>query len=1520
MPTKAFARGSELKQKIKNAKDNEVITLPLASNDFGEYQGPLILDKPVTLVGKGDKTPLFGKGCPAIVILSSGVKLKDIEVADSFDTSNGVALLVRDGSNPTLENVRINGQTMTMSQEQVIDLGDFLPQQRASSYFEIEVSGPSRVKCSESSEKWLRVSTDSLAEAGRHLLQFTCDGGKLGADAFAVGSVEVSTGSSVTIFWVMVHVLPAPPAKILSAPIALILGKDHRIRFTEGFMIGKNRFPGVSAAASIAERQAIILKDAENGAWTIYQPWKTPTPTLVNGQVLNQGHRICLQEGYVLRMGGFELKVEEFKGSGAFSVNKAALDLGAAGSTSSDNGFKIQYTGKGKGKARITAIVPWLEVRPDVLDFQKGDVKDVSVAVTPAAASLPTQKHRERSAILVQSKEETLSLDVNIDVKRESIIPRASLNFVKFEKILDWNKTQTTVMLYNDGTREWKPAARLDCDWMDVEPANISVPAGKGTAITLRFNQKVEKLPSPGQQQASLSLEGDGASLKIKISAELQIVRSEPSLETPLLDFKELGDVTQSLPATLIIRNKGKKDWQAKIVSKVAWLDILSDPAFVLPGNGQKTIPVHLNGNLPVGEFSITDAILVEGEGKSLSAAVKVKLASPASSIEIFPRLIDFGKVDDLKTAPEPKVAFRNRGNAEWSGTVRSSVGWLEVSVPSGVLKCNSKSEETISFRITGQIPEGQHNIADAVIFEGSGGPYTLPLRVEHTPIINPRSMPIDFGEVMGWASAPAVTIPVYNDGNKDWDNVQVSVNVPWITVSPDTLKIQKSGKADIHVRLNEKVNQLSPGENRQVDAIVLSGSGIILPIEVKLALPQIELQASEKEITFFVEYENAIPTYEQRIVIANIGRRDWSGKIESRVPWLKVEPENTTIGVKGRLNLIISTTDELCTLNTGEQLFGSLIAFENSSLTLDVRVNLKKIVPIPEFLDFEPNPLDFGRVEPGSLLNKNHQVSIYSELDWQADIQAQDGWFTPVVGQLSGSAGKKSNLSVEVNDGASKLHDGVHWSELVFTIKNGKRFALPVKVEKVEPPPVVIVHPAELNYFLNVNSKNAQSQKLIIENKSKQDWDIWLEPSSDWLEVSPISRVTCPANDKVDFLVFCSSRADTLKDGKYTQELFVRVGPKHRIPCQVALNLDRSVAEWSIMPEGVISLGKVEKRAESWKNHQGTEFTIQNNSERTIDFQIFHTKQGVSWLDAPSILKIPGKSSKKVAVSLKQDDNIWSYLKLGNQEDTLQVVGAGKSSDVKIILTVKPGPIDPIEKKLPLIIDKQKLSFAERDKTKWSNEPPQIFTIENPNTVTRSIQIKAPTWLTVSPSLVDIKPSSRVSVEIKLNEVRSKSSPFGAQRSKDLMEAEGTIGISCGNEIYSINVDFGGQNQVAPVFLTTLSGNGTTDAPLLVFFSVAPLSLDFGTLTEWNPSISQIIKIKNLGNIDLKVNLQSAKWFDVIDELVIPATQTSDVKVSLKQLKIFERPKGKNISDHNGIVISTPGQSISIRVDMKIK
>ena len=380
------------------------------------------------------------------------------------------------------------------------------------------------------------------------------------------------------------------------------------------------------------------------------------------------------------------------------------------------------------------------------------------------------------------------------------------------------------------------------------------------------------------------------------------------------------------MPLTVIFWNKGDKEWRATISPQTPWIDILSDHSFVLPGGVKRTIIVALNDKWPTGNSTVLEALTINGDGKSIRIGVKATLKPPAPDVVISPNQIDFGKLDSPNSTHEQTIVFGNRGNSEWSGMVRTSVPWLEITpVSNGQLICPPKSECFITFRLTGEPPEGRQNLSSAVIFEGPGGPYVLSLKFEYYPVPRPRSVPIDFGLILDPSSVSGVVNPVYNDGYKDWENVKVSINVPWITVKPNALQVPKRGRSEINVRLNEAVYSLPGGTYYQADALVLSGTGFQLPIGIKLILPAPDLQALDEsrteilKITFsLLEYADRAPRLERKIVVHNSGNRTWAGKIESLARWLKVEPEMATIEAGRDTDILVQITENIKDMELG--------------------------------------------------------------------------------------------------------------------------------------------------------------------------------------------------------------------------------------------------------------------------------------------------------------------------------------------------------------------------------------------------------------------------------------------------------------------------------------------------------------------------------------------------------------------------------------------------------------------------
>src|SRR5262245_20970280 len=112
------ATEAELHQALRKASPGDTITL-----SPGEYRGPILIDKPLTLRGEDRRTVLWRHGGPIVFVRTPGVTLDRLLLERTIQ-QHGPLILHDDGCEPT---VRASRDCTTLNADALISLGELTP-------------------------------------------------------------------------------------------------------------------------------------------------------------------------------------------------------------------------------------------------------------------------------------------------------------------------------------------------------------------------------------------------------------------------------------------------------------------------------------------------------------------------------------------------------------------------------------------------------------------------------------------------------------------------------------------------------------------------------------------------------------------------------------------------------------------------------------------------------------------------------------------------------------------------------------------------------------------------------------------------------------------------------------------------------------------------------------------------------------------------------------------------------------------------------------------------------------------------------------------------------------------------------------------------------------------------------------------------------------------------------------------------------------------------------------------------
>ncbi len=883
MPVTSLA---ELREALRTALPGEVIDLAP-----GEYNGPILIDKPVRLRGQDRKTVLWRRGGPVIYIRTPGVTLERLLIERTVQAHG--PLLVHDaGCAPTGKD--------SMELDKLISLGELVPGSTLILPLEIEVAG--RTEITSAGLYGAQIAPAVLERPGKHLVWLTLDGKSVLRGETLLGEMALREADKTSYLWLSGSVLDMV---LPTGQFCLAAKKLRLYPSANGLMLEGQHLAALDSSQFAVGRYAFIQRDS-SGALFLHLPGKPPSPVIVNGTELAPLTRVLLHEKDTVKIGHLSLTVQTADAP-PFALHPQTITFAEFGERFPDATGLTLDNGKSAWKGRALSVVPWLEVIPTGdLRIPPARSHTWTVQLNAGALALPNGNHEATSGVLVIGSNTVIGVDVRIAVRR----PDVSLQVEPVDVgAVEWGwpvERTLAAVIGNLGRGSWTGAVRSGVPWLEVTtPLPLTCEPWSEVSVEARFVPTWDTL-GVGLHEIPGALIVGGPGGDIPVTARIEVTPPHGHLAT-LDEIVAFDQVERNAPlpdATFQVRNDGGGVWSGTARAVNGWVRLKPDELQVEPGQtaeievGLLDVPADLALDTPIliDEVRLEDAesVVTVGVQMTVVELPPYLVASPV----IFP---PFVKGD---TPPESVLRVVNNGPARWRGTVSANKPWLTVPAER-VFTCEPDSSieifVTLNSQATDALPIGLSHWDDALSATGGREEVLASVQVDLREAISELHLDtptLNFGQIDG-ANPDLPTLPVrlINASPAPWTG-RVELCVPWLTTrSPSRafdLEIQGTSIAEFGVSLAEEARWLAPGVTAEDRALVIRGQDQELTVRALLVSNEWSPVLTVLPDQIKLSGDGPQP-FTARLTVRNAGSRPWTLQAGA-VPWLIVSPAEFTL------------------------------------------------------------------------------------------------------------------------------------------------------------------------------------------------------------------------------------------------------------------------------------------------------------------------------------------------------------------------------------------------------------------------------------------------------------------------------------------------------------------------------------------------------------------------------------------------------------------------------------------------
>jgi hypothetical protein len=972
------ASGAELRAALNTGTDPVIELAP------GEYRGPFVIRRAVTLRGQDRLTVLWCKRGAVLRISTPGVTLERLTLERTVDPRG--ATIVHDANCvPTC--IQINwqsNQTSTpemalMEPNALISLGELIPGSPVMLPLQLEVSA--RTEIISTGLHGANITPSVLREAGSHRVMLVLDGRAVQRGELLLGELTLNEGGTTRLLWITGTVLDSVPPFIG----ALCLGtRKTRLHPSQSGITLDHTAINLLEAGRVPDGQYGFLQRDASGLLYLYLAATPPAPITLNNTPLAVRTRTLLREKDTLKIGEVSLTVQPSEETPVIA-EPDKVQFADFQALIPDPVELVLRTGKTGWRGEVISALPWLSVTPNE-SFRIPPNRSHSwrLVLNEDVLTLPDGIHEMAGGVLIVGQGQVFGIDVRLNVNRPDIaiqVESVDVGALEWRAPIPEDRT-VEVRVANAGRSAWSGDVVSRVPWLEVvTPLPITVEAWSAASFVVRpvaaWDDIQEGVHEISDALVVMTPESDQKELPISVIIEITPAHGRLRAETPDVYFDAVERHDPNLPhATVTLVNEGAGAWIGRVRIVGGWVQVPTAEISIAPGESFD-LPVELLDipqAQPLDQRLRLDEIQLIAEAEpELIIPVDIRIVELPPYLAVRP--LNFAPFVVSDAPPDGTLTITNIGPARWHGQIISDVPWLVA--PDRYFTCDAGMALdviiTLNGRISEMLPVGLTRHDHALRITGGREPLSAPVQVDMRPDVaelHLETPTLNFGRTARSVEGdpPTEVLRLLNASPTVWTG-RVEIRTPWLAVEGGgrafEVDISKQSTLELRVMLlPNALRTLPAGVTIEESAITISGKDHELAVSamVWLDAPNVQLEIEPRDLRI-------VDDVPQTVTIRNVGVNTAEIDI-SPVRWLRAEPLQLTLPPEGQGTFTLARVKDSIDLSGEISDLRAVIVIVGA---YEVEIAVTAIIPEPTLL---PPPQEKPDITPTEATSPESQVS----------------------------------------------------------------------------------------------------------------------------------------------------------------------------------------------------------------------------------------------------------------------------------------------------------------------------------------------------------------------------------------------------------------------------------------------------------------------------------------------------------------------------------------------------------------